>query len=96
MPSLVGSEMCIRDRSKVSRAAARLAAAGYVSKEGDAGDRRLVSLSLTPRGRALMDAIVPRALAFEAEMTADLTEDEAAAFARALSKLMARLRPPGP
>ena len=42
------------DKSKVSRAAARLEAAGYVEKRVNPADRRLVELTLTDRGRAMM------------------------------------------
>ncbi|TYO91473.1 MarR family winged helix-turn-helix transcriptional regulator [Oceanicella actignis] len=80
------------DKSKVSRAAARLAAAGYVRKAPDPEDRRLVALSLTPAGRRLMDEIAPKALAFERRMRAALAPEEAAAFDRALDKLLASLR----
>lgn len=75
------------DKSKVSRAAARLVQAGYVRKAEGREDRRLVALSLTRKGRRLMDLIVPRALAFEAELAAELTPEEAAALDRALDKL---------
>jgi DNA-binding MarR family transcriptional regulator len=76
------------DKSKVSRAAARLVQSGYVRKAEGREDRRLVSLTLTRRGRRLMDRIVPMALAFEAELTAGLAPEEAAALESALAKLM--------
>ena len=42
------------DKSKVSRAAARLEEAGLVQKLEHETDRRLVALSLTPKGGAVM------------------------------------------
>lgn len=63
------------EKSKVSRAATRLEAAGYVEKRLNAGDRRLLSLSLTPQGRALMARIVPVALAYQARLIARLGAD---------------------
>ena len=53
------------DKSRVSRAAARLEASGYVSKQVNPADRRLIELSLTKKGRAMMDEIAPLAAAFE-------------------------------
>lgn len=42
------------DKSRVSRAAARLEAAGIVEKHVNATDKRLVDLSLTPKGQDMM------------------------------------------
>jgi DNA-binding MarR family transcriptional regulator len=56
------------DKSKVSRAAQRLEAAGYVEKRVNAADRRLVELSLTPEGRAMMDELASVADAYQTEL----------------------------
>lgn len=53
------------DKSKVSRAAAKLESSGYVEKLVNPQDRRLVRLSLTAQGRALMQRIEPVALEFQ-------------------------------
>ncbi len=53
------------DKSKVSRAASRLEAAGYVTKIVNIEDRRLVALSLTHSGRDLMDRLIPVALSYQ-------------------------------
>ena len=42
------------DKSKVTRAAERLEAAGLIEKTGNPADRRLVTLALSARGRAMM------------------------------------------
>lgn len=63
------------EKSKVSRAASRLEAAGYVEKRVNELDRRLVSLSLTARGRDLMTRLIPMALSFQAEMQARIGPD---------------------
>lgn len=55
------------DKSKVSRAAQRLEAAGYVTRRENAQDRRLVDLALTDKGRAMMAELAPLARAYEAE-----------------------------
>lgn len=60
------------DKSRVSRAAARLEAAGLVAKAGNPADRRSLTLALTPAGRALMGRIVPLANAYQAELLARL------------------------
>lgn len=60
------------DKSKVSRAAARLEEAGLVQKLGHAGDRRLVALSLTPAGEALMARLGAIAETFQQEILAEL------------------------
>ena len=57
------------DKSKVSRAASRLTDAGYVSKETDPGDGRLVELRLTPKGSDMMRELAGMAEAFQAQLT---------------------------
>ena len=47
------------DKSKVSRAAARLQQAGLIHKETNPADRRLVTLRLTARGKRLMRRVAP-------------------------------------
>ncbi len=78
------------DKSKVSRAAARLETAGLVEKRVNPGDRRLVELSLTRKGRRLFAEIAPLALAFEADLVAALPPAEAEAFRTAVAALLAR------
>ncbi len=75
------------EKSKVSRAASRLEAAGYVAKTVDGGDRRLVHLALTAEGRDLMAQILPLARAYQREVEARL----GAAFAELEAGLEALL-----
>lgn len=75
------------DKSKVSRAASRLEAAGHITKAPHPDDKRLVALSLTEKGRAMMAEIAPMARAYEAEVLAQLGPD-AAAFRAALARLL--------
>lgn len=63
------------DKPKVSRAASRLEAAGYVTKTINPDDRRLVELSLTRKGRHMIDEISPIADAYEAELIELLGQD---------------------
>ena len=53
------------ERPKVSRAASRLEEAGYIRKTPNAVDRRLVRLSLTAQGHALMQELLPLAQAYQ-------------------------------
>jgi len=74
------------DKSKVSRAAARLEAAGYVAKRVNPGDRRLVELRLTARGEAMMAELAKLAEAYSGELRARLGDAEA--FGAGLARLM--------
>lgn len=74
------------EKSKVSRAASRLEAAGYIAKEINESDRRLLQLSLTPKGRALMAKILPLAIAYQAEIAARL-DDTLAGLEASLDRL---------
>lgn len=76
------------DKPTVSRAASRLAGEGYVVKRGNEGDRRLVRLSLSPEGRALMARILPHALAFQAQLE-DRVGEHLDALEAALDRLLA-------
>lgn len=67
------------DKSKVSRAAARLEAAGYITKRPSPHDGRLVELTLTQQGRDMMAELVVLARAYQAEINA-LLGPEAARF----------------
>ncbi len=72
-------EICRRvhmDKPKVSRAASRLEAKGFVRKVENARDRRLVELSLTAAGRRMVDELTPLAEAYEAELVALLGGDD--------------------
>ena len=74
------------DKSKVSRAATRLESAGLIAKRANAADRRLLDMTLTAAGRALMARILPVADAYQAEVLATLGPD-ADPFRRALARL---------
>ena len=78
------TERTAMDKVKVSRAAARLAAAGLLSSESDAADGRVRRFGLTPRGVRLHAAIVPIARAMEAELTAGMSAADWEALRRLL------------
>lgn len=75
------------DKSKVSRAAARLEQAGLIEKRGHAGDRRLLDMRLTAKGQELMARIVPIADAYQEELLAKLGA-EAEPFRAALLRIL--------
>lgn len=62
------------EKSTASRAASRLEAAGYLSKRTHGGDRRLVELSLTPEGHALMTRLIPLANRYQSDLEARLAQ----------------------
>jgi DNA-binding MarR family transcriptional regulator len=82
-------ERTAMDKVRVSRAAARLAAAGRVDRHTDDADRRRAVLDLTPAGRTVYDEIGPLALAVEARLLAQLDATDRANLARLLPKLEA-------
>ena len=87
-----GNAVCERtamDKVRVSRAVARLAAAGRLDRRIDDADRRRALLALTPRGRAVFDEIGPLALAVEARLLAQLSPADRVDLARLLPKLEA-------
>ena len=76
------------DKAKISRAAAQLETLGLIEKEINEGDRRLVSLRLTRKGRALFARIEPLALAYEREALSALSLSEQAGLRAAIDKLL--------
>lgn len=87
-------EICRRvdlDKPKVSRAASRLEAAGYVEKRVNPSDRRLVELSLTQKGRGMIEELAPIARAYEEELETALAEsaEDFRASVDALSRYLA-------
>lgn len=74
------------EKSRVSRAVARLEAAGYLRKSAGPGDRRLLDLALTEAGQALMARLIPVALGYQADLIRHLGP-EAAALIAALDAL---------
>ncbi|WP_170317794.1 MarR family winged helix-turn-helix transcriptional regulator [Paroceanicella profunda] len=77
------------DKTQVSRAAARLELTGLIEKARSATDRRLVEMSLTEKGRTLMQEITPIARAFEAEVVARFAPGDGAEFRRLVTTALA-------
>ena len=78
-PGLSARDVALRtamDKVQVSRAVAALAGTRRVQRDGDEADGRVTRLSLTTKGRAIYDEIVPLALHLEAVFLAALTPAE--------------------
>ena len=75
------------DKSKVSRAATRLEERGLIRKAQNDADRRLLKLTLTDAGRAMMDELFPLAADYETTLLARLGDD-ALAFRAMLDRLL--------
>ncbi len=75
------------DKVAVSRALARLVAAGRVSRVTHDDDRRRSVLKLTAEGWKIHDVVAPIARQHERDVIARLDADELAALTRILDKL---------
>jgi DNA-binding MarR family transcriptional regulator len=71
----------------------RLEAAGLITRALDPGNRRSMLVTLTERGREVIDAAVVEHVANEQRLLAALDGDETAALDRALRALLADLEP---
>lgn len=78
------------DKPKVSRAASRLEENGYITKQVNPADRRLVELSLTPKGEEMIRVMAPIAAEYQAQLDASLG-DAARAFRAQVAQLTAAL-----
>jgi DNA-binding MarR family transcriptional regulator len=90
---LLSSELAGRaqlDRARTSRAVTALAAKQLVSRNPRPGDRRSVMLSLTPRGRALFDALFPQVAAINRSLLGAMDDAELERLDNALATLQAR------
>lgn len=76
------------EKSKASRAAARLEAAGLVDKKINEADRRLIELSLSAKGADMMAELRPLALSYEAQVLSDLSPEDRADFDRLVGQLL--------
>lgn len=74
------------DKSRVSRAAASLEAAGHLHREEHPTDRRLVHLSLTESGHAIMEELAEMAKHYQGELLGRLGPD-AEDFLRVIDRL---------
>ena len=78
------------DKMRVSRAVAKMEAAGLLARSPDPEDGRAWRLRLLPAGQALYRRIVPMVRAREAFLLESLAPEERAALDRALDAVQAR------
>ena len=91
-PGLSAREVAERtamDKVQVSRAVQSLLAARRLTKVAHARDGRVAHLSLSARGRAIYNQVVPLALRLEEEFLSVLSAGERKAFDALLAKLSA-------
>lgn len=84
------SALTAMDRVQVSRAMARMLETELIVRGTGRADRRTAQVSLTPKGRAIYDKIVPLARAIEARLMTALPPEEQAHLDRIFAKLEAQ------
>jgi len=82
------TEMTAMDKVAISRALHRLQAMGRVNAEEDEVDRRRLRLTLSDKGEEIYRQIVPLAWRIQADLLADLSEEERVVLDRLLNNLM--------
>jgi DNA-binding MarR family transcriptional regulator len=75
------------DVATIKGVVARLADRRLVGKLASSEDRRKLLIDLTPEGRRVVEAVIPRAIEISALTLAPLTREEQAVFMRLLGKL---------
>jgi DNA-binding MarR family transcriptional regulator len=89
-PGLSAREVAGRtamDKVQVSRAVSSLLAARRLTREAHASDGRVAHLSLSAKGRAIYEEVVPLALGLEKRLLSVLTAGERDMLDRLLTKL---------
>jgi len=92
IPNLSNDAVAARttmDKARVSRAIARLVAMDILNRDVDDSDRRLISLSLTQRGRMIFQSSMDIGEQVEAQFLAPLSKSERALLFEMLLKLSA-------
>ncbi len=92
-PGLSAREVAQRtamDKVQVSRAGQSLLAAKRLRRVAHARDGRIAHLSLSARGQAIYDEVVPLALALEEQFLSVLSAEERKSLDALLTKLSAR------
>lgn len=79
------------DTGATTRLIDQLESRGLLQRCRDAGDRRIVNLTLTDAGRAVGTQLMPRTMQFWNDMLADFTAAEARTLIELLSRMLARM-----
>jgi len=85
------ARLTFMDKSKVSRAVKLLDGKGYLKKDKDETDNRVIYLSLSRKGRKIYNKIAPEALSWESELLAALSAAEHRNLICTIEKLDRRL-----
>jgi MarR family transcriptional repressor of emrRAB len=88
------SELCDLDhlgRANMTRVADALVERGLATRTEDAGDRRRISLCITPKGRKLVARMVPNIAVGEAAVFEGVSKAQRREVAEALRRLAANL-----
>ena len=70
------SKAAMVDRAEISRAVRALSEKGLIARLSDPADQRIAVLGLTDEGRSLFDATQSKRVAFFAELTDELDDEE--------------------
>lgn len=89
-PSALSADL-VQSRTHMTRVADELVAKGLVSREANSADRRRIDLVLSPRGRAFIDRVSPRAWKHYEDVLSAFDAGEARALERLLRKLQPHL-----
>lgn len=84
------AERTVMDKVAVSRAVTKLIKSGVIDREFADADRRRSILNLSEKGRAVHDEIAPLALAMEADLLTDISDEEFEVLDRVIDKLYAK------
>ncbi|WP_018147875.1 MarR family winged helix-turn-helix transcriptional regulator [Henriciella marina] len=87
---LTSTEVAARtlmDKPAVSRATGSLIDRGLITRTSDSIDRRKSALGLSEAGRDVYNAVIPRARAYEKELLAALSPEDAEALHTLLTRL---------
>ena len=79
-------------RATVSTVSDTLERGGLIARAGDASDRRLVQLDLTPAGRAVIEDVFPRFNAGESALVSGLSREERDVLADLLRRIVTDAR----
>jgi DNA-binding MarR family transcriptional regulator len=80
------------DKARLSRATTQLCAQGYIELHATAGDRRRLSLELTPRGREVHRDLMRLLIDLQTMLLRDIGSDEYQVFERVLDSFESQLK----
>jgi DNA-binding MarR family transcriptional regulator len=81
------------DKGSVTRLIDQLEERGLLKRQRDPGDRRVVFLALTPAGRAAVNRLVPKIVAYFNTLLSTFSPQEAKLLVQLLTKLKTALQP---